>query len=87
MYVPKQYKSQNPKTNRNDQTTTIKQVRFSKFGANLGPARPVLAKTKFSREKMSQSPICKYRKDEPTPSATLDITKVVRKNVEQPLPC
>ena len=48
---------------------------FSKFGNNLGPSRPVQPKTKFNREKMSQSPLTKYRKDEHVPG-NLDINKV-----------
>lgn len=56
-------------------TKQTKQVRFSKFGVNLGPERPVKPVGKHSRERLNQSPLTKYRKEETQPG-NLDIGKV-----------
>ena len=58
-----------------DGRNPFKQIRYSKFGINLGPERPVQPIGKFTREQLSQSPITKYLKEETKPSL-LDMERV-----------
>ena len=49
--------------------------KYTKFGPNLGPKRPVKPISKFLRTRHDQSPLLQYRRDEKRP-VTLDAAKV-----------
>lgn len=54
---------------------SMKQLRYSKFGTNLGPSRAVIPNGKFVRKQSEQSSVINYRRSEAIP-AKLNCTTV-----------